>query len=65
MRFVNLCDEFLCIQQVDAADPAFPRPTAHWWFGCKNSPSQFSGNIELEQAHENEDGDTFGNIDAG
>ncbi|CAO1439363.1 unnamed protein product [Diamesa hyperborea] len=32
---------------VDAADPVFPRPTAHWWFGCKNSPSQFSGNFEL------------------
>lgn len=27
---------------IDQADPAFPRPTAHWWFGCKNSPSQFS-----------------------
>ncbi|KAH8413605.1 hypothetical protein KR222_001617 [Zaprionus bogoriensis] len=24
---------------VDTATPAFPRPTAHWWFGCKNTPS--------------------------
>ncbi|XP_034477847.1 matrix metalloproteinase-14 isoform X2 [Drosophila innubila] len=24
---------------VDTATPPFPRPTAHWWFGCKNTPS--------------------------
>lgn len=24
--------------QVDAADPAFPRSTAYWWFGCKSAP---------------------------
>ncbi|XP_030377643.1 stromelysin-3 isoform X2 [Scaptodrosophila lebanonensis] len=24
---------------VDSAVPPFPRPTAHWWFGCKNTPS--------------------------
>ncbi|XP_023162651.1 matrix metalloproteinase-14 isoform X2 [Drosophila hydei] len=24
---------------VDTASPPFPRPTAHWWFGCKNTPS--------------------------
>ncbi|XP_054090615.1 matrix metalloproteinase-14 isoform X3 [Zeugodacus cucurbitae] len=24
---------------VDAANPPFPRPSAHWWFGCKNVPS--------------------------
>ncbi|XP_065370544.1 stromelysin-3 isoform X3 [Calliphora vicina] len=24
---------------VDSADPPFPRPSAHWWFGCKNTPS--------------------------
>ncbi|SPP75687.1 blast:Matrix metalloproteinase-14 [Drosophila guanche] len=29
---------------VDTATPAFPRPTAHWWFGCKNTPSS-TGNI--------------------
>lgn len=44
-------------QQVDAADPSFPRPTAHWWFGCKNSPSQFSGsnsNMELNRENAND-----------
>lgn len=51
-------------QQVDAADPAFPRPTAHWWFGCKNSPSQFSGNIELP-AQDDDNGGYFGDSDAG
>lgn len=56
----------LQLQQVDAADPTFPRPTAHWWFGCKNSPSQFSGNMELNHgANVDENGDIFGNIDAG
>ncbi|XP_073813979.1 LOW QUALITY PROTEIN: matrix metalloproteinase 1 [Musca autumnalis] len=29
---------------VDSADPPFPRPSAHWWFGCKNTPSS-TGNI--------------------
>ncbi|KAL5286123.1 Mmp1 family protein [Megaselia abdita] len=36
---------------VDAADPPFPRPSAHWWFGCKNSPSTFTpslGNVRVE-----------------
>ncbi|XP_025830615.1 matrix metalloproteinase-14 isoform X3 [Agrilus planipennis] len=23
---------------VDSANPAFPRSTAYWWFGCKSSP---------------------------
>ncbi|XP_055920661.1 matrix metalloproteinase-19 isoform X1 [Eupeodes corollae] len=27
---------------VDSADPPFPRPSAHWWFGCKNVPSSFN-----------------------
>lgn len=35
------------LQQVDAADPPFPRPSAHWWFGCKNSPSTFTNNTPL------------------
>lgn len=25
--------------QVDVADPAFPRSTGYWWFGCKSAPS--------------------------
>lgn len=37
---------------MDQADPPFPRPTAHWWFGCKNSPSQFSGNIIEKERHD-------------
>ena len=23
---------------VDSADPAFPRSTGYWWFGCKSAP---------------------------
>ncbi|XP_037046819.1 matrix metalloproteinase-14 isoform X1 [Bradysia coprophila] len=32
---------------VDDANPPFPRPTAHWWFGCSNVPSAFDslGNV--------------------
>ncbi|XP_058053463.1 matrix metalloproteinase-14 isoform X1 [Anopheles bellator] len=39
---------------VDQSDPAFPRPTAHWWFGCKNTPSTFNtlGNVRLEHSNE-------------
>lgn len=51
------------LRQVDAADPPFPRPTAHWWFGCKNTPSQFSGNMELPENGSSDD--IYGNFDAG
>ena len=30
---------FLCVpdhEQVDRADPAFPRPAGFWWFGCSS-----------------------------
>lgn len=30
-------------QKVDQADPAFPRPTSHWWFGCSTK-----GNVIYE-----------------
>ncbi|XP_059614019.1 matrix metalloproteinase-14 isoform X1 [Phlebotomus argentipes] len=38
---------------VDAADPPFPRPTAHWWFGCKNIPASFGslGNVIADPEH--------------
>ncbi|XP_019556504.2 matrix metalloproteinase-14 isoform X2 [Aedes albopictus] len=26
---------------IDQSDPPFPRPVAHWWYGCKNTPSTF------------------------
>ncbi|KAH8369608.1 hypothetical protein KR093_000278, partial [Drosophila rubida] len=53
--------------QVDTATPAFPRPTAHWWFGCKNTPSS-TGNIVEEKPLEPEQhtqlhGDVDGNGD--
>ncbi|XP_043070505.1 stromelysin-3 isoform X1 [Drosophila grimshawi] len=38
---------------VDTATPAFPRPTAHWWFGCKNTPSS-TGNIIEDDREESE-----------
>jgi len=28
---------------VDRGDPAFPRPTAHWWFGCPQSKQLKAG----------------------
>lgn len=28
--------------RVDSADPAFPRPTGYWWFGCPSSDSLVS-----------------------
>uniref|UniRef100_A0A1Q3FMU4 Putative matrix metalloproteinase n=1 Tax=Culex tarsalis TaxID=7177 RepID=A0A1Q3FMU4_CULTA len=45
---------------IDQSDPAFPRPVAHWWYGCKNSPSTFDsiGNIKTlkkeEDLHHND-----------
>lgn len=35
---------FIFIPQVDAADPAFPRSTAYWWFGCKSANRGTLGN---------------------
>ncbi|XP_062543183.1 matrix metalloproteinase-14-like isoform X3 [Armigeres subalbatus] len=26
---------------IDQTDPPFPRPVAHWWYGCKNTPTTF------------------------
>ncbi|XP_053689542.1 stromelysin-3 [Sabethes cyaneus] len=33
---------------IDESDPPFPRPVAHWWYGCKNTPSTFNtlGNVK-------------------
>ncbi|EFN76651.1 Matrix metalloproteinase-14 [Harpegnathos saltator] len=49
---------------VDSAEPAFPRSTAYWWFGCKSAnrgtlgnelwPLNFAGNLDMA------DGDTYG-----
>jgi len=45
MSNVFICQYYIIISpQVDSATPPFPRPTAHWWFGCKNTPSS-TGNI--------------------
>lgn len=56
--------------QVDAADPPFPRPLAHWWFGCKNVPASFGslGNVIADpehsySSHDDIDGDFL--MDAG
>lgn len=37
-------------KKVDQADPPFPRPVAHWWYGCSNVPSTFSqsGNVQVD-----------------
>ncbi|XP_055700592.1 matrix metalloproteinase-2 isoform X4 [Phlebotomus papatasi] len=55
---------------VDAADPPFPRPLAHWWFGCKNVPASFGslGNVIADpehsySSHDDIDGDFL--MDAG
>ncbi|XP_063700125.1 matrix metalloproteinase-14 isoform X2 [Culicoides brevitarsis] len=40
---------------VDQADPPFPRPVAHWWYGCSNVPATFSqsaGNDYPSPAHD-------------
>uniref|UniRef100_A0A7G3AQ15 Putative matrix metalloproteinase-19 isoform x1 n=1 Tax=Lutzomyia longipalpis TaxID=7200 RepID=A0A7G3AQ15_LUTLO len=43
---------------VDAADPPFPRPTAHWWFGCKNVPASFGSLGTDERPAHDEHGDS-------
>ncbi|XP_003491150.1 matrix metalloproteinase-14 isoform X1 [Bombus vosnesenskii] len=36
---------------VDVADPAFPRATAYWWFGCRSANKGTLGNVQW--LHEN------------
>ncbi|KZC09460.1 Matrix metalloproteinase-14 [Dufourea novaeangliae] len=31
---------------VDVADPAFPRSTAYWWFGCRSANKGTLGNVQ-------------------
>lgn len=49
--------------QVDESNPPFPRPTAHWWFGCPNVPAAFDslGNV-ISAVPEHEHG--FGHHDS-
>lgn len=52
-QIVTTIHVFLSLQ-VDQSDPPFPRPTAHWWYGCKNTPSTFNtlGNVRLQKSDE-------------
>ncbi|XP_049307228.1 matrix metalloproteinase-14 isoform X1 [Bactrocera dorsalis] len=56
---------------VDAANPPFPRPSAHWWFGCKNVPSSTGNIIEnsyepfLHSAYNNDENDESLQFEAG
>lgn len=34
----------MCGQQVDTADPAFPRSAGYWWFGCQSDRLPATGN---------------------
>lgn len=36
---------------MDVADPAFPRATAYWWFGCRSANKGTLGNVQW--LHEN------------
>lgn len=45
---------------VDPVNPAFPRSTAFWWYGCKNMPKGTIGTSDSRNniAHEESDYDT-------
>lgn len=49
---------------MDAADPAFPRSTAYWWFGCKSANRGTLGNelwpFHLASNLDVADGDMYG-----
>ncbi|XP_066601037.1 stromelysin-2 isoform X2 [Prorops nasuta] len=54
---------------VDYAEPAFPRATAYWWFGCKSASKGTigGGNVPswFDYADETEDRYPFSNLDNG
>ncbi|XP_055530959.1 matrix metalloproteinase-14 isoform X2 [Wyeomyia smithii] len=43
---------------VDVSDPPFPRPVAHWWYGCKNTPSTFNTLAETDERPAGDDYNT-------
>ncbi|XP_018051915.1 PREDICTED: matrix metalloproteinase-14 [Atta colombica] len=55
--------------KVDDANPAFPRSTAYWWFGCKSAnkgtlgndrwPFAFASNLDVADTY-----DDYGNLDS-
>ncbi|KAL2735939.1 matrix metalloproteinase-14 isoform X1 [Vespula squamosa] len=50
---------------VDVADPAFPRATAYWWFGCKSASKGTLGNIRWQGESPEESSLFSGILDAG
>lgn len=56
---------------VENTNPAFPRSTAHWWFGCKEAPRGTIGTLGfISEADESDDsnnspGDFDSSLDAG
>lgn len=47
---------------VDEVNPPFPRPTAYWWFGCRNVPSTFGPLADTDDrpAHDEQNGGNSG-----
>lgn len=56
---------------MDDADPAFPRSTAYWWFGCKSAnrgtlgndhwPFAFANNLDVADIDTHDD---YGSLDS-
>ncbi|XP_055315520.1 matrix metalloproteinase-14 isoform X2 [Sitodiplosis mosellana] len=46
---------------VDAANPPFPRPVAHWWYGCQNIPATFSSLAGTDERPAHDDYSGSGN----
>lgn len=38
---------------MDIADPAFPRSTAYWWFGCRSANKGTLGNGSMNRWYNN------------
>lgn len=50
---------------MDVAEPAFPRATAYWWFGCKSASKGTLGNIRWQGESPEESSLFSGMLDAG
>lgn len=35
--------------QVEDVNPPFPRPIAHWWYGCPDAPAAFDASGKVMQ----------------
>lgn len=50
-------------EQVDTADPKFPRASGYWWFGCKSASKGTLGNDRWNDRYPVDNSFGYGNLE--